>query len=328
MQASAPQPLEVISLCSGSRGNATYVHYADTRILIDCGCSCKVLKTALAVCKTCLEELNAVFITHEHEDHVRALAVLCRQYSIPVHIVEHCAHAYCIAKHTELPACFVTHPILFTQPIGDLVLSSFPTSHDSAASVGYRICANDTTISLATDMGMVTNDVLAGLRGAQYVILEANHDENLLLTGPYPYPLKRRILSDSGHLSNDAAAALCVQLLQSGTRRIMLSHLSEQNNTPLLARQTVLCALQDAGITDAAHRLEVACPKVPVALVGNEMINEEQIKQTHPTQQQDTNRAFARHPLVSASCHGRTDSSNVADVGQTGTVSTHQSHIA
>lgn len=287
MQSVAPNAFEVVSLCSGSRGNATYIRSGQTRILIDCGCSCKALKTALAACGTAPEELNAIFITHEHEDHVRALSVLCRQYHIPVHMVEHCARAYCTAKQTEQPDCFMTHPIVFVQQIGNMTLSSFPISHDSAAGVGYRICTEDVTVSLATDTGKITDDVLAGLWGAQYVILEANHDENLLLTGPYPYTLKRRILSDNGHLSNDAAAALCVRLLQNGTKRILLSHLSEHNNTPLLARQTVLAALQAAGITNAAQRLEVACAKTPVFLVGDEKTNEEQPKEVC-TKQADT----------------------------------------
>lgn len=262
-------PLRVGTLCSGSKGNAVYIEYGGTSVLIDCGISCRALTAALAQQGRTPDDLDGVFVTHEHSDHVRGLKMLMKKHRVPIHMTQSTADAYC-AENAGIDAeRIVCHPSVFSERVGGVTVSSFPTSHDSVQSVGYRISAGNLAVAVATDMGYVSDSVRQNLLGAKYVVLESNHDENMLLLGPYPYHLKRRILSRRGHLSNDDAAALAVELLQNGTERILLAHLSENNNTPLLARQTVLSALQLAGIDDASERIRVAKPDTFTALADD-----------------------------------------------------------
>mgnify|MGYP000956794840 CR=1 FL=1 len=195
--------------------------------------------------------------------------MLMKKHRVPIHMTQSTADAYCAENAGVDAERIVCHPSVFSERVGGVTVSSFPTSHDSVQSVGYRISAGNLAVAVATDMGYVSDSVRQNLLGAKYVVLESNHDENMLLLGPYPYHLKRRILSRRGHLSNDDAAALAVELLQNGTERILLAHLSENNNTPLLARQTVLSALQLAGIDDASERIRVAKPDTFTALADD-----------------------------------------------------------
>ena len=158
----------------------------------------------------------------------------------------------------------IIHPIIYTESIGALTVRSFPTPHDSAASVGYVVSDGtpEHTLAVATDIGTVTDEVSDALIGCENVILESNHDENMLLCGAYPYELKRRILSDFGHLSNEAAAAFVSHLAAAGTKRILLAHLSQDNNLPELAYHSSLEALGEDEVF-----LDVARPNEPTKLV-------------------------------------------------------------
>ncbi len=198
-------PLRVGTLCSGSKGNAVYIEYGGTSVLIDCGISCRALTAALAQQGRTPDDLDGVFVTHEHSDHVRGLKMLMKKHRVPIHMTQSTADAYCAENAGVDAERIVCHPSVFSERVGGVTVSSFPTSHDSVQSVGYRISAGNLAVAVATDMGYVSDSVRQNLLGAKYVVLESNHDENMLLLGPYPYHLKRRILSRRGHLSNDDA---------------------------------------------------------------------------------------------------------------------------
>ena len=256
--------LSVYTLASGSKGNAVLVRSGDDAILIDAGISAKRLGTALNDLDCDPASLGGIFITHEHSDHVAGLAVFAGYFGLPVHFTEPSAKAYFSCPRTEaVTALAKVHPLLFSEQVGCLSVRSFVTPHDSAASVGYSITDGISSFALATDIGCLTESVEKALLGVENVILESNHDENMLLSGPYPYPPKRRILSTTGHLSNEAASAFAVRLSESGTKHLLLAHLSEENNLPELALASVEAAL--SGHSDMT--VAVAAAKSPTKLV-------------------------------------------------------------
>lgn len=240
-------PIRIHSLYSGSTGNAFLIRSPKGCILIDAGKNAKKLCEALAACNTAPDEIRAIFITHEHTDHIGALAVFLKKHPVPVHIPEN--SAYALRNVTSAAPCLRLHKPIYTEEICGMTVSSFPTPHDSKASVGYRIeipTENKTVrIGYATDLGHVPDTVEAFLFGCDAVILESNHDIDMLHTGPYPYPLKQRILSRHGHLSNPDCAALAARLCAKGTKSLMLAHLSQENNSPNLAYTTCRDALKD-----------------------------------------------------------------------------------
>ena len=256
--------LTVCTLASSSKGNSIYVRMGEDEILIDAGISAKRLSDALKSVDSDISRIKAIFITHEHSDHTSGIEVVAKKYKIPIHITEPSARVLLCEKNQHAAELAVIHPLLYTEVVGCINVTSFVTSHDSAASVGYVVSdGNDEhTLAVATDLGYVNDDVSDALIGVQNVILESNHDENMLLCGPYDYTLKRRILSPTGHLSNEAAAAFVSRLVMSGTKRILLAHLSEENNLPELAYHSSLAALADKDIF-----LAVAKPSEPTYLV-------------------------------------------------------------
>lgn len=237
---------QIISLFSGSSGNCTLVRHGSTELLIDAGVSSRALCAALRAVGSAPENINAIFITHEHIDHVRGLNVFCKSRRIPVHITRSSAENLPYVAGEALKNCFVMHDILFSENIGDdIKIYSFATSHDSACSVGYRLDFSDTgeSLAIATDTGYVTDGMRSAMLGARYCILEANYDEAMLMCGAYAYPLKRRILSSTGHLSNSDSADFAAELEASGAKSIMLAHLSRENNYQPLALETVTAKL-------------------------------------------------------------------------------------
>ncbi len=237
----------------------------DVNLLIDAGKNARALTRALAQVGIAPECINAVFITHEHRDHTAALPVFLKQNPIPVHITAASRRALRIDLCEEQCGLFVVHPPLYTETFGSTTITSFPLSHDSRACVGYRIVTKTErgafTIGFATDMGVADETVYRNLLGCDAVVMECNHDTEMLFEGPYPFDLKERIASRYGHLCNRDAAELAAALQESGTRAIMLAHLSENNNLPDLAFGEVRAALGDNGTV-----LAVACPDCPVEL--------------------------------------------------------------
>ena len=243
----------MISLYSGSSGNAFLLMTPSARILIDAGKNARTLVRALDEIGCPVETVDAIFITHDHHDHTSALPVLLKHHPLPVHAVEASAQVIARGAPQYVTDCLRRHTPLFCETVGDVTVRSFITPHDSEFSVGYRMEIADGqggvhTVGYATDLGYVTDDVKAALLGCESVVLECNHDRDMLLTGPYPYHLKERILSRYGHLSNDDCAAFAGELVEGGTKHLMLAHLSEQNNEPTLAYSEVFTALGRADV--------------------------------------------------------------------------------
>ena len=239
----------IISLYSGSTGNATLVISGRSAILIDAGKSARSLCSAVRDAGFDIDRINAIFITHEHTDHISALEVLEKKHNIPVHMTEQSADKIRLFPGSSLAARIVRHPPRFTVELDGMRVSSFCTSHDSAMSVGYRVeiegDSESYVFGLATDTGYVTDEMREGLFGCDAVFIESNHDVEMLRTGPYPAELKRRILSRSGHLSNEDCATFAAYLAKNGTKSFTLGHLSEENNTPSTALSAVRSALSD-----------------------------------------------------------------------------------
>jgi len=238
--------MEICTLASSSSGNSTFISAGGTKILIDAGISMRRINASLRSMGTELSDISAILITHEHTDHIHALKMIHKYYRIPVFVpqgVKYAVLRYC----PELCDCVTEFMIGDTLKFGGLTVTSFQTPHDASASVGYRISDGEHYIISATDMGYVTRNLYNIACGASFVLIESNHDVDKLTHGVYPYPLKQRILSDRGHLSNSDCGRLCAYLAKSGTKRFLLAHLSKENNTPQLAYEATKTALENEG---------------------------------------------------------------------------------
>ena len=257
--------LFLTSLFSGSGGNSTLVRYGNTRLLIDAGLNCRRICTALSSVGEELSSVSAVFLTHEHSDHVSALPVLLKKHPVPVYLPRGTYDT--LAREGYPTELLIPHPPRFSVTVGEIAVSSFETPHDASVSVGYRFSAGGETAALATDLGCVTDAVEEAFSGAETAVIECNHDENMLYMGSYPYELKRRILSDMGHLSNAACAEFACRLVGGGTKHILLAHISRENNTPELAYLTVRTALDKAGYQEGEdYTLAAAKPDKAVRI--------------------------------------------------------------
>ena len=231
---------------SGSTGNCALVRGGGRSVLVDAGISARRICASLRSAGLEPGDLDGIFITHEHADHVSGLAVLTRQHPLPVYAPGAVADALRLAipgagafvrrMDPEVPLS-----------LGCLTVTAFPTPHDTPESYGYRLEADGAVLAWATDTGCVTDTMLRYFDGADAALIEANHDVDMLRMGPYPAYLKRRILSDSGHLSNAECTWLAAVLAERGTRKIILGHISKNNNLPGLARRTVARALDSSG---------------------------------------------------------------------------------
>ena len=231
------------TLFSGSSGNCTYIRYGEDEILIDAGKSYGAICKKLASLGSSIDNIKAIFITHEHSDHTAALKVMLKKRSIPVYI-----HRSCCWEMTDIHDCFRTFQGNFTEKVGDMEIEGFYTPHDSMQSLGYTVKCGNIYIGVATDMGMVAKNVVRSLAGCKAVLIEANYDDVMLKSGPYPPQLKRRVASDRGHLSNDDSALLAAVLANAGTGHIALGHLSLENNMPDIALGRVKKELEQRGL--------------------------------------------------------------------------------
>lgn len=247
--ANVTYPLTVKSLYSGSKGNCLFVKSERARILVDAGKSARTLVSVLESIGESICDIDAIFITHEHTDHVSALATLSKHYHIPIHAPSLSVRAL-DRKYDGLFDCLVPHTHVFEERVGDVTVSSFLTSHDAVSAVGYKFTTEDGfSAGIMTDTGIVTNASASALTGCSAVVLESNHDLTMLENGPYPDHLKARIAGRFGHLSNDTAARFAAYLADNGTEHILLAHLSEDNNTPALAYETVAKAIEGKNCT-------------------------------------------------------------------------------
>jgi len=242
--------LAVCNLASGSKGNATYISDGQTSILIDAGLSGIELQRRLTSRNLVPESLAAIIVSHEHSDHVRGVGILSRRFKLPVYINQKTAAAS--------PALGRVHELKpfecgTTFNIGNLTIHPFSISHDAEDPAGFKIGSNGTSMAIATDIGIATSMVKEHLKHCALLVLEANHDPQMLETGPYPWPLKQRIQSRVGHMSNSDSKKLLHELQHANLQHVILAHLSEINNTPRKALAEVVQALTrcDAQLTVA-----------------------------------------------------------------------------
>lgn len=240
--------LTVTTLASGSSGNSLLVSGGGTHLLIDAGISCLRITKSLTALGLDPHALSAVLVTHDHSDHICGLATLLKR--LPhLQVLSSVGTAQRLTDRAGLPARRI-HPIPAgsTFDVGALRCHSFSTPHDAPDSVGYTVELNGCRMALATDLGHVTDSVRHAILGSQLVVVESNHDIARLQTGPYPYPLKQRILGDRGHLCNEAGAQLVLEAVRAGAHTVILAHLSQENNTPSLAYDATCRTLSAAGI--------------------------------------------------------------------------------
>jgi phosphoribosyl 1,2-cyclic phosphodiesterase len=235
-------------LSSGSTGNATVVATDSATVLIDVGLSGKKIEELMNEREVSSRNLDAVLITHEHSDHIKGLGAFARKHALPVYANEK-TWAAMMGKIGEVPEA--QRKILPTDgvmEIADLRIESYAISHDAVEPVGYCFYADGAKLSLATDLGYVSEKVMRQLQNSDVLVLESNHDVNMLRMGRYPWNIKRRILGDTGHLSNEAAGEALCSLLTGNLRRVYLAHLSQEHNQMDLAKLTVNTVLEDNGI--------------------------------------------------------------------------------
>ena len=255
----------ICALYSGSRGNAVLIRAGGANILIDAGRSARALCRALVAVGSSIDEIDAIFLTHEHTDHTGALEVLCRSHDIPVHMTAPSSARLLACE--SIAARAVVHPPLYEVEVKGLRLRSFAVPHDSAACVGFRISSPEGEIGYATDVGYVADSVREGLMGCSAVVLECNHDPDMLRFGRYPAELKRRIASRYGHLSTPDCAVFAEELADAGMTALLLAHLSEENNSPDVAYAALTGAVGHYLCENGGPlRLAIASPDQPVLL--------------------------------------------------------------
>ncbi len=233
--------MRLVSIASGSSGNCIYIGTDNTHILVDVGISNKRIEQGLNEIGIKGSELDGVVITHEHSDHVKGLGVLARKYGIPIYGTKETWKEIETMKYLgEYPKELFSPILPDTEfSIGDMKIKPFRIDHDAANPVAYRISNTYKSVAVATDLGHFDQYIIEHLQGLDALLLESNHDVRMLETGPYPYYLKQRILSDYGHLSNDNAGKLLNYILHDKMKYILLGHLSKENNYEKLAYETV-----------------------------------------------------------------------------------------
>jgi phosphoribosyl 1,2-cyclic phosphodiesterase len=237
-------------LASGSKANSALVASSTTRILVDAGLSCRETFKRLRALGECPEQISAILITHEHSDHVAGLQRLAAKLDVPVFLTEPTHREWGRAMRDEegkIPQ--LPKPEHFSSgrsfQVGDIAVTPFTIPHDAADPVGFTFRTEGVKIGFATDLGYVPVSVRDHLRGCDVLVLESNHDLEMLRSGPYPWPVKQRVMSRVGHLSNDALAEFFSSDYDGRAAYVVLAHLSEQNNHPEIARAAAEHALRE-----------------------------------------------------------------------------------
>lgn len=236
------------SLYSGSSGNCLYISDGNTKLLIDAGVSAKKVVEALHSIGEKPSELSAILVSHEHSDHTRGVGIISRKFNIPIYANE----STWGMMEKEVGPVNVENRLYFSTgmefELGNISVKTFSIPHDASDPVGFNFFVSGRKITTATDIGHITKSLLNNLYMSDLILLESNHDIEMLKVGPYPWNLKKRILGDMGHLSNEMAGKVVAHLAENGTKRFLLGHLSKENNFPELAYQTVFNALAEKKI--------------------------------------------------------------------------------
>ncbi|MFI3175250.1 MAG: MBL fold metallo-hydrolase [Bacillota bacterium] len=240
--------MEFFTIASGSKGNCAYVSSAHTKLLIDVGVSGKVVTNCLEKFGIDGNELSGIFVTHEHTDHIKGVGIISRKYNVPIYATEGTWAGMNHALGKIAPSN--RHVIYPGEPciLNDLRICPFEIPHDAAEPVGYSIFCGDKKVCVATDLGCTTKEIESQLRDCDIILLESNHDEGMVENGGYPMMLKRRILGNTGHLSNRTAGDLIARIMSNKLKYVYLGHLSDENNYPKLALKTVSEVLSEHGI--------------------------------------------------------------------------------
>ncbi len=242
--------MKFCSLYSGSSGNCTFVGGGKTNLLIDAGLTGKKIQEALRQIDVSPCDINGIVITHEHDDHIKAAGILSRRFNIPIYANTNTWEAMSNKIGDVSEKNIKVFDGYYPFEIGDITVIPFPIPHDAAKPCGYSLIHGKKKATIATDIGYASDIVKNNIKNSDVVLLEANHDVEMLKVGPYPYPLKLRILSDTGHLSNADAGKTIIDVMGYGIKTVILGHLSKVNNYPGLAFRTVISELEMEGIKD------------------------------------------------------------------------------
>lgn len=252
------------SLYSGSSGNSLFVETENTKLLIDAGVSSKKIETALTNLEVDPSSINGILITHEHSDHVQGLGTFAKKYNLPVFVNKKTLDAMPNQKEKIPEKNIKNFTIEEKFEIGDMQIKPFSIPHDAANPCGFNIFKGNKKISIATDIGHMTNGILKNLEDSIFVLLESNYDSEVLKFSRYPYHLKSRIAGPNGHLSNELAGKTIAHLLKSGLQEAMLGHLSKESNFPELAYKTVIDEIISSGnYNENSLKLSVASRDIP-----------------------------------------------------------------
>jgi phosphoribosyl 1,2-cyclic phosphodiesterase len=240
------------SLNSGSNGNCYYIGNEEEAVLVDVGISCREIEKRLIRSGLAISKIKAVFISHEHSDHIRGVTVLSRKHRIPVYVTPETHKSGCLFLEEDLTHSFTANKKI---QVGKLSITAFPKFHDAADPHSFIVTENELTIGVFTDIGMVCENVRVNFKKCHAIFLEANYDEHMLEEGAYPIYLKERIRSDKGHLSNYQALELVLNNRPQQMSHIILSHLSKENNSPKKALELFLPHTGEIKV-EVASRLE------------------------------------------------------------------------
>lgn len=255
------------SLYSGSSGNSLFIQSENTNILVDAGESARKIENALSSIDVQINKLDAIIVTHEHIDHVKSLGTLAKKYNIPVYATKGTWNAMpdqSTKFDQSLQKCYTASDI-FT--IGNLKIDPFSIPHDASNPCGFNIYHEDSQISIATDLGHITKDIIDRLEKSSFIFLESNYDSEILKFSRYPYYLKKRISGEYGHLSNTDAGKLIAYLSTKGLNSVMLGHLSKENNFPELAYKTVADELINKNFDSSKIQINVATREKPSKMI-------------------------------------------------------------
>ena len=250
----------IYPLYSSSSGNMFNIETPNTNILIDVGVSYKAINEGLHSINKTIQDVSAIILTHEHQDHIKGLEMICKKNSdIPIYACDKTADfLYDKLKEKNITANIIKNYYDKPFKINDIEITPFNTSHDAIMPCGYNLKYENKSISYATDLGYVSDEVMDYLKFSDYVVLESNYDKTMLDFGSYPYILKRRIKSELGHLSNEDTANTISSLIKNGNTNYLLAHLSQNNNNEMLARSTILDILKSKNTFDENANINFA----------------------------------------------------------------------
>lgn len=260
--------LKFCSLYSGSSGNSLFVETPTTKLLIDAGESSKKIETALTNLNIDANNIDGILVTHEHIDHIKGLGTFAKKFNIPVYANKETWDAMPEVAQKIEPSCQNNFIPYEKFDIGDFKVLPFQIPHDAANPCGFNLFYGEQKISIATDLGHMDTKLIKYLEESEFVLLEANYDPNILKCSKYPYTLKQRIAGPNGHLSNEMAGKTISYLLKSGLSKVMLGHLSKENNFPELAYQTVVDELCNNNFDENKISISVANRHMPSNIVN------------------------------------------------------------